>query len=245
MPQKLDVIQIIWRLPPKSFRIYYKLDMNGDFIPATDVKIKSQAVNAEGNKSESVSKEDAILFNKPIIARIVRIAMNEPLEKHSFSLLKVRFYVNQSTIIIKNPLVSSCQNLCFYVNTDKPRIDSLVEAYNCVDAISTGNNNELFVYTVDRAIIHVNSKYCVGFSQAGELVLKYCSKNKPAYTVQYHTDSSLYFEGYNQDCIYVDDTKKTSANYINLDTDIIVSSQADETTYKKENIKCKLLITYS
>ena len=216
--------------------------MNGDFIPATDVQLKSKAVNSEGNKSQDVSKEDAIILNKSIIARIIRIAMNEPLEKHSFSILKVRFYVNQSTIIIKNPLVSQCQNLCFYVNTDKPRIDSPIEAYNCVDAVSTGNNNELFVYTVDRAIIHVNSKYCVGFSNAGELVLKYCSKNKPAYTVQYHTDSSLFFDGYNQDCIYVDDTKKLSANYIDENTNIIITSNADEMTYKKENIKCTIFI---
>ena len=240
MPQKIDIIQIIWRLPPKSFRVYFKLDLNSEFIPATDVYIKTSAVNAEGQKStdNGNSDENAILFNKPIIARVIRIALNEPLKKHSFSIRKIRFFVKQNTVIIKNSLVGQCKDLCFYVNTDKPRENSLVEAYSCVDCISTGNNNELFVYTKNRAITHVNSKLCVGFSSAGELVLKNCSTHKPAYTVQFHSDNTLFFDGYAEDCFYIDDKKSMSANYVTDSTDILVTSSADDQTYKKENIKC-------
>jgi hypothetical protein len=234
----LDLIYIKWRLPPKSFRVYYKLDPNGEFIPATEVHTKNECVTDEGKKAneEAKSYEDSVIFHKPIFARVIHIALNSPLEKHSFSIWKVHFYVKQGCQMIKNESIG--KPMCFYVNTDKPKVGTPVEAYGTVEAVSCGKNSELFVYYNDRAIVHKNSKLCVGFDRPGGLVLQHYDEHKPAYTVQFHHDGSMFFDGYSEDCITIDDEKKTSPNFINDQTPILCTSEADNSTLKKENIKC-------
>lgn len=229
---------IRWRLPAKSFRIYYKLDPKGEFIPATEVYIKKQPITDDQRTAdESQSKEDSIIFNKPIIARVIRIALNEPLEKNSFSIWRVHFYVKQGLSLVKNQSPSLGKNMCFYVNTNKPKAGCGVDAYSCTEAISCGSNNELFVYNNDRVLIHKNSKLSVGFNKAGDLELKEFADHKPAYTIQFHHDGSMFFDGYSEDCIVIDSDTKMSPNFIIDRTPIQCTSEADG-SLKKENIKC-------
>jgi hypothetical protein len=241
LPQKIDVMYIIWRLAPKSFRIYYKLDPKGEFIPATEVYIKKEHTTEENQRTagDNQSKEDSIIFNKPIIARVIRIAMNEPLEKKSFSIKKVHFYVKQGSCCVKNQSPCLGKNMCFFVNTDKPKVGCKVEAYSCTECVSCGNNNELFVYNNDRVLIHKNSKMCVGWEKGGQLVLKEYTESKSAYTIQFHHDGSMFFDGYEDDCIVIDDESKISPNFINDKTPVQCTSEADR-SFKKENVKCNL-----
>ncbi len=238
-PQKIDVIEIKWRLPPKRFRIFFKLDDSSDFIPATDVYDKSAFLSSEGQISnqEAVSLENAVVFNKPIFAKRVRINLNEPLKKNSFSIFQVKFYQKQTVILVKNQLYDPCINYCWYINTDKPRENISVEAYPCVPSVVMANDEDLFVYGNDQSIRHYLTNHCVGFSKTNELVLKHCSDNNPAYTVRFHGDQTIFFTGYHDQCLVIDDAKKTSPNYVTHETDVIITSQADNQTYKKENIK--------
>jgi hypothetical protein len=229
VPQKIDVITIHWKLPPRYFRIYFKLNMNGPEIPATTI------FPNRIDRTNAINYEHAIVLNKPIIARFVKIAMNEPKLQNRFSIDKIRFFVKASYVVIKNSYVNSCRNMCLFVNTDKPRPGTSIEVYNCSEAIVTGNNNEMFIYTGRRALLHMNSKLCVAFDHKQDIVLQKCSENKPEYRIQFHDDNSLYFEGFPKDCIYIEDTPAN--NYVNTSTNIIVTSQADDMTYKKENIQ--------
>jgi hypothetical protein len=130
--------------------------------------------------------------------------------------------------------------MCFFVNTDKPKSGCPVEAYGCVEAVSCGKNNELFVYDNDRGLIHKNSKLCVGFDKAGGLILKEHTPSEPPYTIQFHHDGSMFFDGYPEDCIVIDDDKKESPNFITEKTPVQCTSEADKTSYKKENVRSKL-----
>jgi hypothetical protein len=165
--------------------------------------------------------------------------MTEPVLFNSFSLNKVRFYVKASYIILKNSLLLPCNNLCLYVNTDKPRPGSFVEAYSCSDAVSAANNNELFIHTGSNAIVHSNSKHCIGYNNTKDLVLQSCNHNNTPFKIQFNNDYTIYFEGLPKDCWYIDDTSRLSPNYIDKDTSIKVTSQADKQSYKKENLRSK------
>jgi hypothetical protein len=47
------------------------------------------------------------------------------------------------------------------------------------------------------------------------------------------------FKAYPDKCIMADNSKKISENFINGNTEIIVTTQADDMTFKKENIRSK------
>jgi hypothetical protein len=240
-PQKINVIDIKWRHPPTRFKVHFKLDDNTDWIPATDLFDRVSKINKEGQKSvqDSGGSYNAVDFRKPIFAKRVRINLNEPVMKGNFSIEYVKFYQKKDIILIENQMLTECTNLCFYVNSDKPRENMIIEAYSCNHALSQANNMELFVYSNDRSVRHFNSKLCIGFNQVNELVLKACNDYNPAYTLQFHGDSTLYFDGYQDQCIYVEDKVKLSPNFIDHTTDLVITSQADTQTYKKENVKCK------
>lgn len=239
VPQKIDIIDIHWRLPPKRFRVFFKLDDKSDYIPATDVYDKSSFINDEGKTAnqEAISLDNAIVFQKPIFAKRVRINLNEPVKSHSFSIFYVKFYQKRSTVIIKNDYLDKTKHYCFYVNTDQPREGVKVEAYPCLNSLILANNNELFVYHSDMSIRHYNSKLCVGFDVESNLVLRKCEDYNPAFVVQLKTDNSIYFKGYEDKCIYIDDSKKISNSFLSEYTSVLVTSEADNQTFKKDNLK--------
>lgn len=142
------------------------------------------------------------------------------------------------TVVIKNALYDPTTNYCFFVNSDKPKANALVEAYDCVKGVSVGTNQELFVMYNDNSIRHVPSNLCVAFNGAQEIVLTNCA-NPAVYKLFFRSDGSLYFYGYDTQSVYIDDSQKTSANYVTSQTTIIVTTQADAQTFKKENIKSK------
>jgi hypothetical protein len=236
VPQKLDQILIEWRHPPQFFRVYFQLDGNSPMIPCTENY-------PERNKSNKVGREIAIVFNKPIIASVLRIEMHGWTPPYvSFSINKVRFYVKQSYVIVTNQMIKACNSLCLYINTDKPRIDTPLEMYNCSQAIVNGRNNEIFIYTGRRALLHENSKLCVGFKNT-EVVLKKCNPNNPEYKIQFHSDSSIYFDGFAKDCWFIEEPYSPSSNYVDNTTEIIVTSEADDKTFHKDNIRSKYILT--
>ena len=83
VPQKLDVIEIKWRLQPKEFRVFIKLDDNSDFIAVTEMYTMSSFVTPEGKIQEqsAISEYSAVVFNKPVFAKSIRINLNNPLKK--------------------------------------------------------------------------------------------------------------------------------------------------------------------
>ncbi len=238
-PQKIDEIEIHWRLAPKRFRVFFKLDEKEDYLPVTDVVHKTSFVNKEGKiqDKDAYSEYNAVVFHKPIFARRIRINLNEPIKKQSFSILSVKFYQKKTTLLIKNELMDESEHWCYYVNTNLPVQNTKVEAYPCLKALTLQNNNELWIHNTDSTIRHYNSDLCLAFDVENELVLKSCGAYNPAFTVQNRKDNSLYFTGYEKNCLVMDESKKISGNFISDDTDVIVTSQADGQTFKKENIK--------
>ena len=138
-------------------------------------------------------------------------------------------------MVIKNELFNPKSNYCLFVNTDKPRVDYPVVAYSCVQSIVMGNNSEIFTYNNDGSIIHYPSGFCVGFAESGSIVLKSCDKYNPAFTLQMSKSSTLFFNGYADKCIVMIDSTKISENLVTPSTEVIVTTQADETSFKKSN----------
>jgi hypothetical protein len=238
-PQKIDVIDIKWRLAPKRFRVFIKLDDKSDYIPVTGVFEKTSFINKEGKISskDAISEYNAIVFHKPIFAKRVRINLNEPVKHGSFSIFYVKFYQKRTTILVKNELIDSTQQYCMYVNTDMPTDGTKVEVYPCLRSLTLANNNELWVYYNDSSIRHYNSKLCLGFDVENDLALRHCGDYNPSFTVKLRHDSTMYFTGYEEKCIVIDERKKVSSSFLNEDTEVTVTSQADQQTFKKENIK--------
>ena len=164
--------------------------------------------------------------------------LKKPFFNNYFAINKVRFFQKRSYILIKNELIDYCTNQCFYINTDKPRNNILVESYPCLEVLNLADNRELFIYYNDRSLRLANDhNKCIGFNGAKEIILKTCNDYEPTYAVDFKTDGTLYFHGYESECIYVDGSTHYSENFVNQQTEIIVTSEGDQQTYKKENIK--------
>jgi hypothetical protein len=239
-PTKIDVMEINWRLPPKRFRVFYKVEDKSDYLPITDLTEKTSFINKEGriSSTDAISQSNAVVFHKPIFAKRIRINLNEPVKSNSFSITSVKFFQKKTTILIKNELVGKDEHFCFYVNTNLPRENEKVEAYPCIKSLSMSNNNELWTLNNDSSIRHFNSRLCLGFDIENNLVIRNCGGAiRPSFTVHYRPDNSLYFKGYEDKCLVIDDSKKISENFLSEDTEVLVTTEADQSTFKKENMK--------
>jgi len=238
--ERIDVIQIQWKLPPKRFKIFFKIDLQSEWIPASDIFVKYTLKDTNGVmiKNNDVSEYNTAYFNKPILCKKLRITMNEPLNKKSFSIINVNFYSKSNTGIMKaNKGKLNSSELCWFVNTDKPRPGSHLISYPCIDAISVGSGKELFDLEPNNFIKLHNTDLCVGYSEKNtDIILKDCKEEKPAYKIEYDQDGSMYFKGRESLRISIENNIKNSINLINKNTEIIATSELDNEQNKKENI---------
>lgn len=238
---KIDSMQIEWRLPPKTFKVEFKVTDNGAYIPLTEKFSKFEELNKDGSKGNlsQVTPMNALIFMKPIFAKAIKISMWEPLKSHKFSITKTRFYNEITTMVIVNQSVDKCAEFCLYVNTNKPVDGTAVEALNCLNGIATADNRELFQYYQDRSIRTYNDKKCLGFDIANnKVILKDCDYGTP-FKVLTNKDNSLSFQGYENMCIVLDTATSISDNFVGDSTDLKASSEYDRGLYKKENILSK------
>lgn len=220
----------------------FKTDPNApEYTAATeDFDKKPFMIAGSMTSSSAISPSNAIIFGTPILATRVRIELKQPLRSGRFGISKVRFWKKRNIVIVKNINVEPSTNYCFFVNTNIPRQDSLVEAYDCVKAVSVGKNQELMIMNTDSTVrLFNNEGLCIWFSPAQQLVLRDCGP-RAQYIIYPRTDGTLYFNGYQDNSIFIDDTQTTSPNFINDRTTFIVTSQADSQTFKKENIRRKI-----
>jgi hypothetical protein len=182
-------------------------------------------------------KQSVVVFNEPIFVTRLRINLFTPLFK-VFSMGKVKFFNKRSIVLIKNSSIETTQDYCFYINTDKIKDGVKVEAYKCTDAISLANNNELFYHNLNNSVVHLKSGLCVGFDNNNDLALKTCDNVNPAFRLKFF-DDELKFLNFENKCIAIDNTQNKSSNFITDHTDILVTTQADDMSYRKQNIKCK------
>jgi hypothetical protein len=242
IPTKLDSMEIHWRLAPTSFKVEFRVKDDGPLIPLTNKIVKFEKITKDGKKGSlsQVSEKNALRFNKPIFVKNLRITMNDPLKSNKFSIFKTRFFNIITTMMIVNQSIDPCKQYCFYINTDKPRDGTVVEAVDCLSGMSTADNRELFQYYSDRSVRNYNSKHCVGFDPLSkEVVLRDCGASS-AFKINTNEDNSLSFVGYEKECLYLDNTTRISANFIDDKTEVFATSEFDKEVYKKENILSKL-----
>ena len=235
---RIDTIEIKWKFQPKKFQVHGSMG-NESYEPLTEKYELYSAINKEGKSQsvDSVTKTSVVTFATPIFAKKIRINLFEPLKDKRFGIEKVTFFNKKTAMIITNQQCNECNPVCLFVNTDKPREGSKIEAYGCVNALSASGNSELFFYNNDNSISHYNSKLCVGLNEESELALKTCSNYNNPYVLE-TTGDTLKFKAYKDKCIYIDNSKKISENFVTTETEILVTTQSDDMTYKKENIKC-------
>lgn len=241
VPTKLDNMLIDWRLSPTSFKVEFRVHDGGALIPLTKKILKFEKINKNGTPGNlsQVSQQNALIFQKPIFAKSIKISMWDPLLSHKFSINKVRFFNIRTTMMIINQTVDPCKQYCLYINTNLPTDGTPIEAMECLSGMSTADNRELFQYWADRSVRYYITKQCVGFDGAThDLILKDCSNYTP-YTIITNTDNSLSFQGYESMCISLDTSKNQSANFVNENTNLKVSSEYDNGLYKKENMLSK------
>lgn len=220
-------------------KIFYKLDQETDWIPATEIFSRDELKDKQGNKIPIGSSSDynTIYFKKPLLCTEFRIMMNLPVKKKSFSIEKVYFFQKISKGIIKTSV--DPKKSCWYINTDVPRENVPIFTYPCTKVIMAGTGNEIFESTTNKMIKSLASGLCVGYSEVTkEVLLKSCENEGSAYVIQYNLDSSMYFDRNTDTAIYMDQ-KSDVTNFINSETEIITSSEADQNQYKKENILLK------
>lgn len=245
MPTKIDIMQILWEIPPTSFLVEFNVEDKGKFIPLTRQEIKYHPINEKGERQtiSYVSMENTLYFKKPIHAKNIKINMWDPLKNKQFAVDKVKFYNIKSFITIVNQTVNECANYCMYVNTDKPKVGTLVEAADCLSGMSLGDNREVFELSFDRSLRTFNNRLCVGFhTQTSELQLYEC-QSPAQYKIIFNQDGSLSFKYYEKMCIYIDKSANLSDNYVKFknENDIQVSStfEGQSEKYKKSNVVCK------
>jgi len=236
-PQKLDSMEITWTNPPERFRLYFKLDESSKYIPLTELIEKYKKVEDGKKKNkDTVSMKDSFLFHKPLFAKRVRIAMNKPTKQDTFGIEYVKFFEKRTTIMMRNQTIYPDKQVCFWVNSPNPQEFDKIELLDCVEAIQLGDNRELWVYYTDRSIRHYISQMCMGFDDKYNLCLRKCIENDPTYKVFVNTDGSLNFEGFEDRIISANTHNRVGQNFVNMKTELTVTSQADSGVYRKENI---------
>lgn len=241
-PQKLDAFEITWLLPPERFRIYFKLEDGSKYIPLTELIEKyTKLENGKNKNRDTVSLTDAFIFHKPIFAKRIRIAMNKPVKQDTFSIEFVRFYEKRTVVMIRNHSIYPNKQMCFWCNNPDPKEFDRIELIDCTEAVQLGDNRELWVYYTDKTIRHYISHMCMGFDDRMNLVMRKCIENDPNYKVLVNTDGSLTFEGFEEKVISANTQNRVGQNFVNPQTELTVSSQADGGVYRKENITSKCL----
>lgn len=237
-PTKISKIVIDWKNAPKRFKVFFNYDSTkSEYIPATPNYSKFDHVTKSATKSSksALSLENTIIFNRPILAKQIKIAMSEPINNSFFAINSVSFYEMTNHIIIKNEVLLKSTQLCLFVNSNKIKVGEVVEAYSCLEAVGIGNNNEIFIQDINKSIRHMNSGLCLGFNKASELALTKCSKYAPPFTLQARSDLSLFFTGYPNKCLVIDITNKSNVNFISPLTEVITTSDLDN-SYSKKNL---------
>lgn len=237
-PTKISKIVIDWKNAPKKFKIFFNYDSTkSEYIPATPNYSKYDHVTQFATKSSknALSLENTIIFNRPILAKQIKIAMSEPINNSFFAINSVSFYEMTNHIIIKNEVLLKNTQLCLFVNSNKIKVGEIVEAYSCLEAVGIGNNNEIFIQDINKSIRHMNSGLCLGFNKASELALTKCSKYAPPFTLQTRSDLSLFFTGYPNKCLVIDITNKSNVNFISPLTEVITTSDLDN-SYSRKNL---------
>lgn len=236
---KFDSMEILWRDPPKEFKVEFNVSDGGTFIPLTENHLKFVSiVNGKTMNRHNVSKTDAIIFQKPVFAKNIRITMKNPLNGSYFAINKVRFYNKRTITMIYNQTFSPCQNFCLYVNTDKPRVNTRIVGMGCLEGMATGDNRELFTFYNDKSLRLYNAQHlCVGKNGQKEIVLVECDEGDPTFKLETRSDSSLYFQSLEDECIYMNTEHNKSDNFVNENTEIIATSEFDKGSFKKENMR--------
>jgi len=221
-------------------KIFHKLDGTDDWISSTEAFSRDELKDKEGNKipNGSSSIYNSIYFKKPLLCTELRIMMNQPIKKKSFSITYVKFFTKNSKGIMKTSF--GTKKMCWYVNTNVPREDQNLYTYPCVKTIFFGTANDMFELTTNRMIKNLNTGLCVGYDiNTSEVVLKDCKSEGSSYQINYNLDSSIYFDRMTGTAIYYEKTKDSIMNFVDEKTETHVSSEADKSQYKKENMLLK------
>jgi hypothetical protein len=240
-PTKLNSMSILWRLHPKRYKVEFRVSDGGKLIPVTEMQYKYKDIEDDGRPG-SISKvldTNSLMFQKPIFAKSVKISMWDPLKSEKFSIFKVKFWNQRDTLLIVNKMFDSCKNYCFYVNTDKPLDGSRVQAADCLSGMSTADNRELWMLNSDNSVEHKNSHLCLSEDMGThDVILKGCGPYNP-FKINVKTDDTLSFRGYEKDCLVMDTSTNQTLNFINIKTELSVTSEYDDEVYKKTNISSK------
>lgn len=239
-PQKIDSFEIKWTNPPERMKIWFKLDDSSSYIPLTDLITKYKKVNdSKPNSKDNVSYTDAFVFHKPIFAKRLRISMNKPLKQEVFGIDYVKFYEKRTVVLIRNQKIFPDKQMCMWINSPNPQEYDRVELIDCIEAIQLGDNRELWIYYTDKTIRHYISQMCLGFDDKNQICLRKCYEVNPVYKIMINVDGTLSMEDFEDKLISADTQNKVGKNFVNPQTEITVSSQADSTLFRKENITSK------
>ena len=229
---KIDSINIDWYALPRYFQVSFKVRINGTYIPITEKYLKRTLKAGKDCNLSEVSKIDSLIFNKSIFALVVKIEMWGTMNTEYFGIDETKFYTSTSKIVIANQKLNTCINLCMYVNSNKPREGSSVEAIDCLKAMQAADNREVFVIGTNKQLKTINGDKCIGFDDKSSKVI---IKNEcGGFLVKTEENEGLSFND-NTKCISIDSKNPESENFVNENTEIIASSEYD-TSYKKENM---------
>lgn len=240
-PTKLNSMTIMWRLPPKRYKVEFRVRDAGPLIPVTEMQYKFKDIEDNGwpGSISKVLDNNSLMFQKPIFAKSVKISMWEPLKSEKFSIFKVKFWNQKDTILIVNKMFDSCKNYCFYVNSSKPLSGSRVQAVDCLGGMGTADNRELWMLNSDNSVAHFNSHLCLSEDMGThDVILKECGPYNP-FRINVKPDDTLSFKGYESQCLVMDTSTNQTLNFINEQTDMSVTSEYDDEVYKKQNIASK------
>jgi len=242
IPTKINTMTIMWRLPPKRYKVEFRVRDNGPLIPVTEMQYKFKDIEDDGKPGQisKVMDNNSLMFQKAIFAKSIKISMWEPLKSKKFSIYKVKFWNQKDNLLIVNNAFDSCLNFCFYVNTDSPIVGTKVEAMNCLSGMSTGDNRELWSLNADNSLnYYMKPNLCLSEDMGStDVILKECGPYNP-FKMNVKFDDTLSFRGYEHQCITMDTSTNQSPNFIDMNTEFVVTSEYDDEVYKKQNVASK------
>lgn len=219
-------------------KIFYKLDETKDWIGATEVFIKEELKDSNGNSIPATTDHVfyTIYFKKSLLCQQFKIMMNQPTKKKTFSIYKVGFFNKINIGIIKSPLIDQKINNCWFINSNLMRSGIPVYNYPCVEGISVPIGTELFSMLPTHQIKPFKSPYCIGFDpKTNNVILSECQEASSASEIYINDDYTMFFKGRKNTPISIDVAHK-NINLISEESDVSASSEADTTQYKKENL---------
>ena len=183
---RLNAMWIHWAFAPAEFKIAYSnkedLDKYTNFelisngfqktVKQGDMNWWKSVLSNSKTRWKYKSFDQRIEFDEPIWARIIEITMRMPVNQY-YGIYKLEFYTKSKEIVMLKSKKQG-EDLCLTVVNGQLSNFSPVVALDCLQAISYGDNRDLFILNSNGYITTFRGEKCLESSNANRVDILEC-----------------------------------------------------------------------